>query len=148
MNIETFRFSLSNRKKNLRKDIETREDLDRLMRNFYDRLLSDDRMRPIFIDVAQLDLETHFPHLVEFWHSLLFLTGAYKRNVMEKHLVLHQKIALEPKHFEIWLQYFRESVDNLFEGSRSEDAKQRAESIALLMQVKIKQMDQKGPGSH
>ena len=124
------------------KDIETKEDLDRLMRYFYDLLLNDERMRPIFIDIAQIDLEAHFPHLVDFWHSLLFMTGAYKRNVMDKHLTLHRRYPLKEIHFEIWLKYFNESVDNLFTGPRSEDAKNRAKSIALLMQHKIKQMQE------
>ncbi|MCB0686207.1 MAG: group III truncated hemoglobin [Saprospiraceae bacterium] len=127
----------------MKRDIENREDLDQLVRKFYDKLLADSIMRPIFLDVAKIDLEEHFPHLVEFWHSLLFMTGSYRRNVMDKHLVLHTKIALEEIHFKIWLRYFKNSVDELFLGARSEDAKNRAESIALLMQYKINELNKR-----
>lgn len=129
----------------MKRDIENKEDLDQLVRYFYNLLLADDRMAPIFLDIAKINLEAHFPHLVEFWHSLLFMTGAYKRNVMEKHLSLHLKYPLEDLHFNIWLDYFNQAVDALFSGPRSEDAKERARSIALLMQVKIKQMNQGYP---
>ena len=126
----------------MKEDINSREDLDRLVRHFYDFLLADERMEPIFTSVAKIDLESHFPHLVEFWHSLIFMTGAYKRNVMDKHLSLHLKYPLQEEHFQIWLNYFYRAVDDLFSGPRSEDAKSRAKSMALLMQVKIRQMDQ------
>lgn len=61
---------------------------------------------------------------------------------MDKHLALHLKYPLKDLHFNIWLEYFNQAVDTLFTGPRSEDAKERAKSIALLMQVKIKQMNQ------
>ena len=61
----------------------------------------------------------------------------YRQNVPEL-----DKAPLKEIHFEIWLRYFNESVDNLFTGPRSEDAKNRAKSIALLMQHKIKQMQE------
>jgi hemoglobin len=122
----------------MKRDIETRDDLVVLVANFYDLLLSDETMAPIFIEVAEIDLETHLPHLVEFWYSLIFMTGTYRRNVMELHLALHLKVKLEQNHFEIWLKYFENSVRDLYEGPNSELAIERAKSIAQLMQHKIK----------
>jgi len=127
----------------MKKDIETREDLALLMEYFYDLLLSDPTMAPIFLEVAQIDLKTHLPHLIEFWHSLLFMTGAYRRNVMLMHIALHRKFRLEKKHFDLWLGYFEKSVRNLFAGPRSEEAINRAHSIAQLMQFKISQENHK-----
>ncbi|NND32241.1 MAG: group III truncated hemoglobin [Saprospiraceae bacterium] len=123
-----------------KQDIESREDLEILVQHFYDGMLKDQMLGPIFNEIAQINLETHLPHLVDFWHSMLFLTGAYKRNVMNMHLELHRKTALEKKHFDLWLQYFTKAIDDLFSGPRSQLAKERARSIALLMQVKIKQL--------
>ena len=122
-------------------DIESREDLLLLVRHFYELMLVDDLLAPIFMDVAKIDLEKHLPHLVDFWYSLLFRTGEYRRNVMNVHLDLHMKTALEKKHFDRWLDYFRQSVNELFQGPRSTEAIERATSIALLMQVKIGQVD-------
>ncbi|MBK8501600.1 MAG: group III truncated hemoglobin [Saprospiraceae bacterium] len=124
----------------MKQDIESREDLATLVKYFYDFLLADEVMSPIFMEVAKIDLESHLPHLVDFWHSLLFMTGAYKRNVMEMHLALHAKKSLEKNHFDLWLHYFEKSVNDLFVGPRSELAIERANSIAQLMQFKISQM--------
>ena len=51
----------------MKADITSREDLDLLMRSFYDKLLSDDVVSYLFTEVIELDLEEHFPRLVDFW---------------------------------------------------------------------------------
>ena len=48
------------------KDIETREDLAFLMREFYSKMLIDDTIGYIFTEVAELDLEKHIPSLTNF----------------------------------------------------------------------------------
>ena len=62
---------------------------------------------------------------------------------MEMHLVLHKKYPLTTKHFEKWLYFFRESIDELYTGPTADLALERAKSIALLMQYKINQLDKK-----
>lgn len=125
----------------MKRDIENRADIELLMRGFYDKLLSDTAMQHIFLEVAQLDLEAHFPRLVDFWDSILFFTATYRDNAMLKHLELHQKVALKPHHFATWLQFFDETVDELFEGEKAKLAKDRAHSIAGLMQIKVGQLN-------
>jgi len=41
------------------------------------------------------------------------------------------------EHFQRWIHLFTETVDELFEGNTSELAKQRATSIATVMQIKM-----------
>jgi len=41
------------------------------------------------------------------------------------------------EHFQKWLLLFTETVDQLFEGEKAELAKQRATSIATVMQIKM-----------
>ena len=60
---------------------------------------------------------------------------------MEPHLALHEKHPLEKIHFDLWLHYFNTTIDELFTGEKTELAKERAKSIALLMQVKVEQMN-------
>jgi len=55
-------------------------------------------------------------------------------------LTLHQQSPLQKQHFETWLKYFNESVDELFEGEKAFLAKERALSIATVMQIKISQL--------
>ena len=56
---------------------------------------------------------------------------------MEPHIALHEKHPLEKIHFDLWLNYFNETMDELYVGEKAELAKSRAKSIGLLMQVKI-----------
>ena len=114
-----------------------------LVRSFYGTMLADPVLGPIFTDVAAIDLEDHLPRLVEFWHSLLFHTGAYKTNAMEVHLALHRKHPLTRHHFDLWLHYFESALNNQFEGPRSQEALQRARDIAGIMQWKIKQLNER-----
>ena len=58
---------------------------------------------------------------------------------MKIHLDLHLKTPLSKEHFEVWLTYFNTTVDELFEGKNALMAKQRAKSVATVMQIKIAQ---------
>ncbi|MEE1896737.1 group III truncated hemoglobin [Flavobacterium rakeshii] len=119
------------------KDIETREDIALLMREFYNRLLTDPAISYIFTDVAKIDLEAHLPHLTDFWELSVLHTGTYKKNVMQLHLDLNSKERLTNTHFDVWLGHFNQSVDDLFSGSNAEKIKTRALSIATIMKIKI-----------
>lgn len=127
-----------------RRDIQNRADINIMVRAFYDRLLNDDRISYLFEGVKGEHLEEHFDILCDFWESVLFFTGQYKRNTMLKHLSLHDKHGLTAEHFQIWLNFFNETVEGLFQGEKSRLAKERAHSIAVIMQMKIKEMDQWG----
>lgn len=83
------------------KDIETKEDIDRLMVKFYERAIGDDVIGYIFTEVARLDLEHHLPVVGDFWETLLFGTGNYQshgRSPLQVHARLSQE---SPLKFEI-----------------------------------------------
>jgi hemoglobin len=124
----------------LKKDITSREDLLLLVTKFYDKLLNDPSISYLFTDVARINLDHHLPVLVDFWDSVLFQSDTYRKNAMQPHLVLHQRSALTDQHFATWLRYFTETVDELFEGEIAFLAKERANSIATVMRIKIKQL--------
>ena len=120
----------------MKKDIETRADIDDLMNRFYARALADETIGYIFTDVARLDLKHHLPVIGDFWETLLFGTGDYQRhgrNPLQVHGALHRKSSLTAKHFRRWLELFRETVDEAFAGERAEFIKSRAEAIANRM---------------
>ena len=118
-------------------DIETRTDIDLVMRVFYERALADEVIGYIFTDVAKLDLEHHLPIIGDFWETVLFQTGNYAkhgRNPVEVHRSLHLRSNLTREHFERWLKIFTTSVDEEFAGERAEFLKTRAFSIASRFQ--------------
>ncbi|OPZ14298.1 MAG: hypothetical protein BWZ05_02362 [Bacteroidetes bacterium ADurb.BinA245] len=44
---------------------------------------------------------------------------------------------MNPEHFNRWIELFTKTVDDLFEGTNATTIKQRAMSIATVMQIKI-----------
>lgn len=124
----------------MKKDIASREDLLTLLTQFYNKLLADKSISYLFTEVAKIDLHHHLGILVDFWDSILFQSDTYRKNAMQPHMILHQKSPLHKHHFETWLGYFNQTVDELFEGEKASLAKERALSIATVMQIKIRQL--------
>ena len=131
----------------MKNDIQNREDLLQLVTRFYEKLLGDDTISYLFTDVAKIDLGHHLPVLVDFWDNVLFQSDTYRKNAMQPHLDLHYQSPLKKEHFITWLDYFKASVDELFEGEKAFQAKERATSIATIMQIKISQLGQ-NPATH
>jgi hemoglobin len=119
------------------KDLEDRQDLEKLLSAFYNNLLEDPFINYMFIDVAKINLEQHLPHIVDFWEQSLFYTGGYRKNVLQIHMDLNSKEKITDKHFETWLTHFNIVTDLLFKGANCEKAKTRAESIITVMKIKI-----------
>jgi len=124
----------------MKKDIENREDIEVLVNTFYHKIRADDVVGFIFNDIVKINWETHLPAMYDFWDNALFFTGAYTGNPMNLHQHLHHIRPLDKKHFAQWVRLFIETVDELFEGGKATLAKQRAISIASIMEAKILQL--------
>jgi hemoglobin len=111
-------------------DIESREDVERLVRAFYSRALEDPMIGWIFVDVAKLDLEAHVPAITSFWETILLGTASYRGGAFRPHAALHMKVGLRAGHFERWLSLWRVTVDDLYAGPRAELAKAHATRVA------------------
>ncbi|MBT6235878.1 MAG: group III truncated hemoglobin [Bacteroidetes bacterium] len=118
-------------------DIRNRNDILLIMNTFYGKLLVDERISYLFTDVAQVKLKEHFPVLIDFWHSMLFGSGTYNRNAMQPHIDLAAKSKLTKEHFNTWIGYLNESIDELHEGKMAHAMKARAQNIASLMEHKV-----------
>jgi hemoglobin len=123
----------------MKKDIAVREDIDLLLEVFYSKLLADNTINYIFNDVAKVDMKTHIPVIADFWEGILLERNIYRNNAMKIHLDLDDKSPLMKHHFDTWLHYFNISVDELYEGPVAFRAKERALSIATMMQIRIAQ---------
>lgn len=123
-----------------RNDIETRADIELLIKTFYSGVMVDPVLGPIFTDVAKMDLQAHMPIMCDFWENILFNARKYPGGMMMVHVMLHQKSALEPHHFQRWLDYFTETVDRFFEGDRATLAKLHAGRVGAMMAGRFQQM--------
>ena len=117
--------------------IEKFEDVQLLVRSFYNKVLSDDLLGHYFSYVATHHWEKHLEVLDKFWSNVLFYTGGYEGNALHTHKMLHHFKGLSTEAFDRWLWLFNQTVDELFEGEKAALAKQRVLSIATVMQVKM-----------
>lgn len=123
----------------MKPDISDRKDIEFLLDNFYNTLLADERINYIFTDIAKLDMKAHIPVIADFWETVLLHNNVYHNNTMKIHMDLNEKTSISKEHFDVWLHHFNNTVDKLFEGKTAELAKQRARSVATVMQIKILQ---------
>jgi len=122
----------------IKKDITTRNEIYFIIDEFYKKLLADTTMYPFFEEIIkQQHLGNHINTITDFWQDILFYTNVYHNNVMKKHMDFHQKMPFKKEHFTTWLAYLKETIDTYFEGQNANNMKDRATSIAMVMQVKM-----------
>lgn len=110
-------------------DIQGADDIVHLLRTFYARCFEDDLLGLIFVDVAQLDLEAHLPVMTDFWMTVLFRTGKYRRNLLKVHVDLHERAPLTAGHLDRWLSLWTETTRAEFAGDVAEMAVTQAQRI-------------------
>lgn len=112
------------------RDIRDRADVAQLVESFYRRAFADPLIGPIFTDVAHMDLEHHLPIMCDFWETVLFRAGSYRRNAFAMHVALDAKTRLGAAEFDRWLELWVANVDAQFAGESAERAKIQARRIA------------------
>jgi hemoglobin len=121
----------------MKRDIEQRQDIEEFLQAFYKKAFADQLIGYFFTEVVPLDLKTHIPIIASFWESIIFNSHGYRKNVMEVHQHIHGLSKIQKKHLDRWVQLFSETLDTFFEGAKTELMKQRAKSIATLMDIKL-----------
>lgn len=111
-------------------DLHDRDDVYRLVSEFYGRALDDDMLGPIFTDIAHMDLTHHLPIICDFWETVLFRAGLYRRDALAMHVSLNARAPLGAEHFDRWLALWSGTVDEHFAGEKAELAKVQAARIA------------------
>lgn len=75
-----------------------------LVHGFYDRVLRDEVLGPVFRDRLERRWDDHLATMVDFWSSVALASGRYAG---KPHLA-HRDLGLTPDHFERWLALFEE----------------------------------------
>ncbi len=127
-----------------KKDIQAREDIELLVKTFYEKVIADPVIGPIFTEVIKVNWKKHLPVMYDFWENALFYSGTYSGNPMASHKRLHQIFPLKEEHFHRWVYLFTTTVNELFEGEKASLAIQRAISISTVMKIKILHLQYKG----
>lgn len=121
----------------MKKDITNKDDIKLLVDKFYDKVKANSVIGPIFNDTAKVDWENHLPKMYSFWSGLLLGEHGFSGNPMQKHIELSKQTSMTEIQFSEWLLIFTQTIDELFEGEKADEAKTRAANIARLMLLKI-----------
>jgi hemoglobin len=127
----------------MKADITTRRDIEELIIHFYEKVKMDNTIGFIFTKEIPINWDHHIPLIADFWETILLDNPVYKKNAMEVHYHVNNKIPLQEKHFETWLFLFSTTIDELYEGKIATLAKTRAKSIASIMQIKMQDINHK-----
>jgi hemoglobin len=123
----------------MKQELKNRNDIEVLVRTFYEKVRKDDVIQHFFASMTDADWQTHLPVMYNFWSSILLGEGTYQGGMMFKHFQLNRQIPMQKPHFDRWEKLFLETVNELFEGELAEEIKRRASSVSQLMHFKIEQ---------
>lgn len=119
-------------------DIKTRDDIYRLVSQFYTKVRKDEVLGPFFNETIK-DWDAHLEHLTTFWESSLFLKTRFYGNPLEAHIKIdaEHNHSITELHFGLWLNLWHQTIDELFEGDYAENAKRRARKMGTFLYLKI-----------
>ena len=110
-------------------DLDCRETIDAMVQGFYQRLLHDPVMAPLFLEVARIDLGSHLPVISQYWYKMLLGEDAYQRHMMAKHRALDDQVPLTGEHHERWLNHFMTNLEGRYAGPYTNRARRLAATI-------------------
>lgn len=114
------------------KAIETREDISRLVGEFYAKIRKDDLLGDIFNHhIAEDEWPAHLSKLTDFWEVHLLQGSNFRGNPVQKHLQVdqHLKHTMSKEHFDRWLELWSETLGSSYEGDLAEKAKLAAQRM-------------------
>jgi hemoglobin len=121
----------------MKKDIENIEDIKLLVNAFYDKIRDDELLGHIFNNLMNVNWDKHLPKMYDFWDNVLFQTGNYKGRPFPPHMDVNDKEPLTSSHFNRWIEIFTATVDELFEGPKTQEIKFKASNIKEVWEYKI-----------
>ena len=107
-------------------------DVNILVIQFYEKIRSDELLGPIF-NAAIKNRPEYLGHLTVFWKTQLFFVAKFKGNPLKKHV----EVDAQMNHFGVWLNYWFETFDFLFEGERVQVAKNPARKMGSHLYLKL-----------
>ncbi len=118
--------------------LESREDIEFLVRQFYQAVRQDELLGPIF-NQQIMHWESHIQRLTDFWQTNLLVVRRYKGNPLRVHQEVDRQSehSIQQVHFGRWLQHWFQTLDQYFIGENKEIAKNRARNMASHLFIKM-----------
>ncbi|NRA42264.1 MAG: group III truncated hemoglobin [Pseudomonadales bacterium] len=114
-------------------DLDSAQHIQQFVESFYEKILSDQSLEPIFSKVAKVDLNKHLPIICSYWEKLLLGASDYRRHTMNIHRAVDVQQAFTEANFVAWLAHFKATAAE-FSGPKTDRAVVIASTIAANMQ--------------
>jgi hemoglobin len=115
------------------KDITTIEDIRLLVDTFYGKVRVNNLLGGIFNGVIKDRWPEHLEKMYRFWQTVLLGDHTYWGSPFPP----HAQMPIAQNHFEAWLKLWHEAIDEHFAGAKADEAKWRAEKMAVMFLSKI-----------
>lgn len=121
------------------KYLDSFEDIQLMVNQFYSKIRKDDLLRDIFNNVIQDQWDKHLEKMYRFWQTVLLNEHTYWGSPF----LPHAKLPIQKEHFDRWLNLFFETVDENFYGHIAEKAKWQGERMAQTFLYKLEYYNHK-----
>lgn len=115
------------------REITTLDDIKLLVNTFYSRVQKDELIGPVFNEKIQDRWEEHLQKMYTFWQTLMLDEQTY----FGRPFPPHANLPVKKEHFDRWILIFSQTVDELFEGEKTDEIKWRASQMAKMFHSKI-----------
>jgi len=115
------------------RDISTIEDIQLLVNTFYSKVRENEFIGSIFNDRIGERWPEHLEKMYRFWQTVLLDSHTYFGTPFPPHATLR----IDESHFDVWLTIFHQTVDELFAGEKADEAKWRANKMAVMFVSKL-----------
>ncbi|WP_166920803.1 group III truncated hemoglobin [Flavobacterium poyangense] len=118
----------------MRKQLENRADIALLVQTFYTKIRADDEIGFYFNTMIK-DWDAHLEKLTDFWETNLFAVRKYDGNPLAVHneVDTYFEGKITSNEFGIWLNYWFQTLEELFEGENAEILKRRARKMGTFL---------------
>ena len=108
----------------MKQDITSLKDIRLLVDTFYGKVREDHVLAPIFDERIQDRWQVHLEKMYTFWQTVLLEEHTYFGSPFAP----HAHLPIDHTHFDRWMNLFLETIGELFEGSKADEAVWRAPS--------------------
>jgi len=111
----------------------TKENLNTLVITFYTKVLKDDLIGPIFIDVLGKDMKNdewraHIELLTNFWAAIALGESDYNSSPFAPHVAFADRLSIAA--FDRWMKLFFETLNTIYEPELAQQFLARSKNIA------------------
>ncbi len=122
----------------MKKDIETIEDIKKMVDGFYEKVRDNELLSPIFRERIENKWPEHLEKMYRFWQTILLETHTYSGAPFAP----HADMPVNEIHFIEWVKLFTSTVNDLFTGPIADEAKRRGTLMAAIFNSKINFINQ------